>query len=398
MKITILPSKLQGTISAIPSKSQAHRLLICAAFSSTPLDLICLSTNEDIEATVQCLNAIGARITRTETGYYIIPIQNTPKKADLYCRESGSTLRFMLPIIAALGIDGTFYMEGRLPSRPLSPLVEELCRMGCTIDRQSDSTLRCSGKLQCGEYHIDGSVSSQYITGLIFALSLLSGESTLNITGQIESAPYIDMTVQALQIFGVNSDGHTFTGYRPFTAPQQYIVEGDWSNAAFFLGAKFLGNQITINGLSVDSKQGDKVACILFQLLSDWVEVSGKDTPDLIPILAVVAAANKGAHFYNISRLRLKESDRIEAVKDMLIALGGKVITTKDSMTVYPAPFNSCVIDSKNDHRIAMAAAIASTISTGPITILGAECVKKSYPSFWDDFVQLGGYYEQHIR
>lgn len=398
MDITIFPRKLSGSLSIIPSKSQAHRLLICAAFADQPTTLICPAVNQDIEATADCLNALGANIQRTEQGYLIEPIRRLPQKAVLDCKESGSTLRFMLPIAASLGVDTTFRMAGRLPSRPMSPLWEELERKGCRLSRPTENTILCSGKLESGTYSIDGSVSSQFITGLLFALALLPGKNSLQITGKIESKPYIRMTEKALELFGVNISGYNFYGNYPFHSPGTVAVEGDWSNGAFFYCANFLGNQIVIDGLCEDSPQGDKAVQEILPQLSQCATISGEDIPDLIPILAVTAGAKYGATFENIGRLRLKESDRIETVAAMLKALGAEVDVYDDRLRVAPATYNGCVINAQKDHRIAMAAAIASTVAQGPVTILGAECVSKSYPTFWSEFTKLGGNYEQHIR
>ena len=201
MDITIQPGKLSGVLHAIPSKSQAHRYMICAAFAASSTSLICPETNRDLEATADCLRALGAEILRTESGYRITAIQHIPESATLNCRESGSTLRFLLPIVGALGVDATFQMEGRLPQRPLSPLWEEMERKGCTLSRPSENTLRCSGQLQAGQYSIDGSVSSQFITGLLFALPLIDGKTQLSVTGKLESKPYVTMTDHALKLF-----------------------------------------------------------------------------------------------------------------------------------------------------------------------------------------------------
>lgn len=398
MDITIHPRMLRGTINAIPSKSEAHRIFICAAFSDQPTSIICPETNDDMEATASCLRALGAQITRNLDGYQICPVQVLPQKATLDCGESGSTLRFMLPICAALGVETTFRLSGRLPYRPLSPLWEELERMGCQLSRPTEQTIFLRGKLHSGAFSIDGGVSSQFITGLLFAIALMTGNNTLSITGNIESKPYIDLTIQVLQTFGKKFDGMRFSDNASFHSPGEITVEGDWSNAAFFLAAKALGNDVAITGLSHKSVQGDRAADMLTKQLKDNITVCGKDIPDLIPILAVTAAARKGATFQNIGRLRLKESDRIAAVAEMLTALGAEVHVTDNEMTVFPAAFHECVIDSKNDHRIAMAAAIASTVASGPVTILNAQCVKKSYPQFWSEFTRLGGYYEQYIR
>lgn len=398
MDITIYPRKLHGTVAAIPSKSQAHRILICAAFSDYPTKMICPTTNQDIEATADCLRSLGADIQRTGDGYSISPIKRIPKNALLNCNESGSTLRFMLPICASLGIDTTFKMSGRLPSRPLSPLWEELERMGCQLSRPTERTIHCQGKLHSGTYTIDGSVSSQFITGLMFALALLPGNNSLSISGNVESKPYIDMTKQVLSLFGMEFDESQFISHSGLRSPDEITVEGDWSNAAFFLAAKALGNDIKVTGLSADSMQGDRAVLPLTNALSENITVCGRDIPDLIPILAVTAGAKKGAAFEQIGRLRFKESDRVAAVAEMLSNLGAQVHVASDRMTVSPALYQGCIIDSKNDHRIAMAAAIASTVANGPITIMNAQCVSKSYPNFWEEFKRLGGYYEQYIR
>ena len=395
MDITITPGKLRGKIRAIPSKSQAHRLLICAAFADAPTNILCPETNEDIAATADCLNALGATVTRSAEGYHVHPMSSVPEKAVLNCRESGSTLRFLLPVAGALGVDTTFLLSGRLPKRPLSPLWEEMIRMGCRLERPTENTVRCTGKLLPGEYSIAGNISSQYITGLLFALPLIPGNSTLQITGQLESAPYVEMTRRALACFGVSDE---LTGHFPFHSPKTVEVEGDWSNGAFFLAAEALGNDVTVEGLQSSSPQGDRAVSQLLPKLEDSCTISAKDIPDLVPILAVVAGAKKGAVFTQIRRLRLKESDRVATVAAMLESLGAKVSVTEDSLCVYPALYHSCTVDSAGDHRIAMAAAVAATVADGPVTILGAECVSKSYPSFWEEYRKLGGKYEQYIR
>ncbi|MBP3674331.1 MAG: 3-phosphoshikimate 1-carboxyvinyltransferase [Oscillospiraceae bacterium] len=388
MDITIQPRKLRGPITAIPSKSQAHRLLICAAFADRETELICPDTNRDIEATADCLNALGASIKRTENGYVARPIDHVPNFAILNCCESGSTLRFMLPIAGALGVDTIFQMEGRLPQRPLSPLWEEMERMGCTITRPTPDTIRCQGRLRRGNYSIDGGVSSQFITGLLFALSLIPGESHLEITGKIESKPYIDMTKKAMELFGAPA----------YRSPGKITVEGDWSNGAFFLAARALGNAVEITNLNPGSPQGDRACAELLPAMERTVSIDASDIPDLVPILAITAGAKIGAEFQNIQRLRLKESDRVASVIDMITALGGKAEATEDTLTVYGTGYTGGTVDAKNDHRIAMAAAIAATVCTEPVTILGAEAVQKSYPKFWDEYRRLGGNYEQYLR
>ena len=386
MDITVYPSPLHGSVAAIPSKSQAHRMLICAAFADKPITLVCPRTNKDIEATANCLRALGAEITYDQTAYAITPVSTVPESAELPCAESGSTLRFLLPVAGALGVNAIFKLEGRLPQRPLSPLWEEMERMGCTLTRLEDGSVTCTGKLKSGSYRMDGGVSSQFISGLLLALPLIDGECSLEITGKVESVPYIELTKDVISMFN-------------HPVPQTLLVEGDWSNGAFFLAAQALGSNLEVTNLNSRSVQGDKaVAVLLPRLLAENCTVSAADIPDLIPILSIVAAARHGATFTQIERLRLKESDRVDAIISMLTALGGKAEATENTLTVYPAKLSGGTVDGYNDHRIVMSAAIASTVCEAPVTILGADAVNKSYPHFWAEFRRLGGHYEQHLR
>ncbi len=388
MDITIFPQKLSGSAAAIPSKSAAHRLLICAAFSENETKLICPETNADIEATMGCLTALGAKIEKVQDCILIAPCKKLPARATLNCCESGSTLRFLLPIVGALGVDATFLMSGRLPQRPLSPLWEEMERMGCKLCRPAENTIRCQGKLRPGNYTIDGGVSSQFITGLLLALSLMEKPSHLDITGKVESRPYIAMTKQAMALFDAPH----------YRSPGTVAVEGDWSNAAFFLAAAALGSNVAVTGLSSDSEQGDRAVVALLSRLNSHAVIDASDIPDLVPILAVAAGARQGAVFTNVQRLRLKESDRVDAVVAMLTALGGKAEATQNSLTVFPTGYRGGTVDAFGDHRIAMAAAIAATVCSTPVTVLGAEAVSKSYPRFWEEYQHLGGHYELILR
>lgn len=398
MDIIIKPTRLRGTIAAIPSKSQAHRLLICAAFADRETRLYCPDTNRDIEATADCLRALGAEITRDEGGYTVLPVQFRPATAVLPCHDSGSTLRFLLPVAGALGVDATFQLEGRLPQRPLSPLWEEMERMGCTLTRPTECTTRCQGKLNSGVYTISGGVSSQFITGLLLAFPLISGESQLEITGKLESAPYVTMTLKAMEQFGVMVQNFSVAGNQHFTSPGTVTVEGDWSNGAFFLAAKALGNNVTVTGLRADSPQGDRAAAGLLPSLEKKLIIDAADIPDLVPILAVTAACKQGAVFTNIGRLRLKESDRVASVIGMIEALGGQAQADDTTLTVYGTGLTGGTVDARNDHRIAMSAAIAATACREDVIILGAQCVEKSYPRFFEEYRKLGGRYEQYLR
>ena len=394
MDITIKPSKLSGIVNAIPSKSQAHRLLICAAFADVPTTLICPETNDDIQATAGCLNALGANIQRTDFGYYILPAKTIPAEAILDCKESGSTLRFMLPIVGALGVDATIQMSGRLPSRPLSPLWEEMQRMGCQLSRPTEDTIRCQGKLVAGDYHIHGGISSQFISGLLFGTALLKAPCRIHVIGTLESKPYVDMTQQAMQLFGVDSNNLQLSGAQTYGSPGTIAVEGDWSNSAFFLAAHRLGSAVAVTNIHADSLQGDRIIAKLLLQLEANCTIDATHIPDLVPIMAIVAAARNGAVFHGIHRLRLKESNRVNSVIQMIENLGGKAEADDNTLTVYGTGLSGGTVDSANDHRIAMSAAIASTVCTNPVTILGAQCVSKSYPAFWEEFTRLGGKYE----
>lgn len=386
MDITIHPGKLFGTLTAPPSKSIAHRVLICAAFADNSTTLLCSETNDDVEATADCLEALGAQILRTHTGYFVTPAKNIPNSVYINCKESGSTLRFLLPVIGALGVKATIKMEGRLPQRPLSPLWEEMERMGCNLFRPTANTILCAGKLRPGVYQMSGSVSSQFITGFMLAFMLMDEHSTLTIPDIPTSSPYLDITRYVGNIFG-----------KELHSPGSIHIEGDWSSAAFWLAANALGSSITVDGLNDHSVQGDKAVAFWVPKLKQNVTISAKDIPDLIPILSVVAAANNGAVFTDIERLRLKESDRVAAIVAMLTNLGGKAETTENTLTVYGTGLTGGTVSSFYDHRIAMAAAIAATVCKEQVTILGSECVKKSYPKFWDEYARLGGKHEEQL-
>ena len=407
MDITIFPQMLHGTVSAIPSKSHAHRLMLCACLADQPTHIEIPTICDDLHATIGCISGFGGEIDHIFGQAEIIaPIRNLPDSAVAPCGESGSTLRFFLPLAGALGVDTTFLLEGKLPYRPLSPLWEEMVRNGCRLSwlnrsglqaaglqppRSVTAGLHLSGQLRPGHYRIDGGVSSQFISGLLMALPLLDGESRLELMGRVESRPYVDMTLQVLRQFGVEWDHFSISGRQTYRSPGIVTVEGDWSSAAFWLAAAALGSDVCVTGLEENSVQGDRAIASLLPMLKEHITLSAADIPDLVPILAVVAAANKGAVITDVRRLRLKESDRIHAIVEMLAALGGRATADENTLTIYPASLIGGTVDACNDHRIAMAAAIASTACSRPVTILGAECVSKSYPNFWKEFTRLGG-------
>ena len=407
MDITIFPEKLHGSVNAIPSKSHAHRLMVCASLADKPTRIEIPTICDDLSATISCIAGFGGEIEHCYGQAEVItPVRDLPASAVASCGESGSTLRFFLPLAGALGVDTTFLLEGRLPYRPLSPLWEEMGRNGCRLSwlnranllsagmqpsRSVTAGLHMSGALRPGHYRIDGGVSSQFISGLLMALPVLDGESRLELIGRVESKPYVDMTLGVLSQFGVAWDDFRTAGNQKFISPGTVTVEGDWSSAAFWLAAAALGSDVAVKGLDESSLQGDKAISGLLPMLQEHITVSAADVPDLVPILAVVAAANQGAAITDVRRLRLKESDRIHAIVEMLCALGGRAFADENTLTIYPATLTGGTVDACNDHRIAMAAAIASTVCSSPVTILGAECVSKSYPSFWKEFARLGG-------
>ncbi len=415
MDITIKPVSPQGTLKAISSKSAAHRVLICAAFANGATRIRCDKTNKDIEATAKCLCSLGADIRYEAPYFYVKPIERPISGAMLECGESGSTLRFLLPIIPAIGVDASFELEGRLPQRPLSPLYEELLAHGVKISPQGSNPLTVSGQLSGEPYRIRGDVSSQFISGLLFAMTFGKKGGRLIIEGKTESAPYVDMTADALSAFGAvpqkTEDGYIIEPNSTLVAPEYVEVEGDWSNAAFPLCMGAMGDgKITVTGLSASSRQGDKA---IIELLGRFgadidikdgaytvrggrrlkaIDIDASQIPDLVPVLATVASVCDGTtKIYGASRLRLKESDRLMAVTSMLTALGADVTETDDGLIIKGVKrLSGGTTDSFNDHRIAMSAAVASVACEGAVTVKSADCVAKSYPDFWRDVKSLG--------
>ena len=400
----ISPRVLTGTVAAIPSKSEAHRALICAALADAPTEILMGPGSEDIEATIRCLTAFGAKIERTDSGLRVWPITEIPTSCDADCGESGSTLRFLLPVAGALGIDARFHMRGRLPERPIAPLDRELTHGGCELSRPERDILRITGKLCPGRYELPGDVSSQYISGLLFALPILDGASELRILGRRESESYIGMTLQALSRFGVEIEsiesGYGIPAGSRCASPGAVRIGGDWSNAAFWLCANALpGCDVQVTGLDMNSAQGDRrVADELFAMQHHEAHtLDAADIPDLAPVLAATACARgQSLRVINASRLRIKESDRIAAVTRTLNALGGAVSETEDGLIVEPGhALRGGEVDAFGDHRIAMMAAVASCACAGEVIVRGAEAVNKSYPGFWRDFERLGGCVER---
>ena len=415
MKRTIIPGARTGRVHIPASKSQAHRLLICAALGEEKTEVVCDGISADIAATAKCLRALGAAVEETEAGFLVSPIKKVPEgRCELYCGESGSTLRFLLPVVGALGAQAAFHREGRLPQRPLAPLDGVLTAHGMTLFEDGDLLL-CSGQLQAGNYEIAGNVSSQYISGLLMALPRLTGESRLTVTGTLESAAYVAMTEDALRLsdveFSKNGASYAIPGGQRFRLPARTAVEGDWSNAAFFLCMGALSKEgIRVEGLNLKSSQGDRG--VLDVLRAFGAEVSEEENavtvrrgtlrgvtidaspiPDLIPVLSVVASVAAGeTRVENAYRLRLKESDRLQSTANLLRALGGRVEEKEDGLTISGVPaLHGGSAETQNDHRLAMSAAVAACAAMGEVTVDNDACVAKSYPRFWEDYGSLKG-------
>lgn len=397
----IAPHALRGTLAAIPSKSEAHRALICAALADAPSTLVMNSSSEDIDTTIRCLSALGAQIRRENGCFQVQPIDRLPEKCEADCGESGSTLRFLLPVAGALGVDMRFHMRGRLPERPIAPLDRELLRGGCTLERPERDVLRIRGRLRSGIYVLPGDISSQYISGMLFALTLLNEPSVLNVTGKVQSADYIEMTLKILSAFKAaprrTDEGFVILGRGRFVSPKRLQIGGDWSNAAFWLCADAIdGSAVQVTGLDPDSAQGDRrIVDELVRLRSDKapIVIDAADIPDLIPTLAACACVRRQSlRVIRAERLRIKESDRLSAIARTLNALGGSVTETADGLVISGEHFlRGGETDACGDHRIAMMTAVASLGCTEEIILHGAEAVNKSYPDFWSDFAALGG-------
>ena len=412
MTRTVAPGPRAGVIQIPASKSQAHRMLICAALSREPSRLILDGFSADIEATMQCLEALGARCEETANGLSVTPVGVCPAQARLDVGESGSTLRFLLPVLGALGVQAEIRMHGRLPERPLSPLREVLEAHGMRL-QQDGTILHTDGQLIAGDYSLPGNVSSQFISGLLFALPLLGGNSTLTVTGALQSARYVSMTEQALAEAGIltKKDGQVWQigGGQRYASPAVQTVEGDWSNAAFFLCMGALSaTGVTVTGLNSTSLQADRAITEILVRFGAELTVSedavtvrrgvlhgitldAGPIPDLVPVVSCLAALCDGeTRVENAARLRLKESDRLQTTAALLSALGGSVRELPDGLIISGrGRLSGGTADACGDHRIAMSAAMAACGCEGPVTVSGSECVAKSYPAFWEDFASL---------
>ena len=408
----LLPGPRFGELTIPSSKSHAHRLLIAAALGEKPVDIRLRGLSDDILATAACLRAMGAEVHVREDGISVRPTDKTAEHGGeiiLPCGESGSTLRFLLPVLGACGIRGCFWMEGRLPLRPMDVFEDELRLHGMEIRREG-ALLHASSHLLPGEYRLPGNISSQYFSGLLFALPGLKGDSRMTAEGALESAAYIRMTEAVLLSAGIRFErrdsGWTIPGGQRFRLPGRIQTEGDWSNAAFFLCLGALSERgVTVRGLREDSLQGDRA---VLKTLRDFGArvLSGEDgvtvragerkpffldasgVPDLVPVLSVLACGAEGESVISgAARLRMKESDRIQSTLSLIRALGGSAVETEDGLRILGSGrLRGGRADSFHDHRIAMSAALAAALCAEPVEVTDPACVEKSYPAFWEDW------------
>lgn len=417
MRSTLKGSKLCGTVTAPPSKSAGHRSIICAALSDSPVTVLNCGESDDMTATIGCIKALGSTVERDGTTLFITPAKRNTESVILECNESGSTARFMLPVAAALGVKNvTLVGKGRLPQRPFDILANVLRQNG--VQCSSDTLpITVSGQLKSGIFEIPGNISSQYISGLLLALSIVEGQSEIILTTPLESAPYVDITIKELKAFGADiertEEGFVING-KTHLHGKTRTIEGDWSQAAFFLAAGAVSGTVTVNGINKNSLQGDKEIVDLLRRFGakvtetdDSVTVSpaplygitidAGHIPDLVPILSVIASKAYGTTVIkNAARLRIKESDRLKETVLRLKTFGIDTAETDDGMIIKGGSAKAASITSANDHRIVMAFSILSSTVNGTSFIDGAEAINKSYPLFFEDFKKIGGDVQCH--
>lgn len=389
MKVKILPSKTSGEVSAPPSKSFAHRYLIGSVLSRGKCVIKNIADSDDISATLSCIEQLGGSVTKDGNIVTVIPTNEKQiENAVFDCKESGSTLRFFIPVVLATGAKNcTFLGSERLLARGIKEY-EKLFENSDVTIKSDEKSIEVNGTLSAGNYEISGEVSSQYTTGMLFALSVLDGKSTLKITGNAESRAYVDMTIKVLKDFGadiaepeknffeINGKGRL--------SPGEFTVEGDWSNAAFLIALSHLLGTISVSGLNENSVQGDRFSSVAFDALDgENAEIDLKDCPDLAPILFAYAAYKNGGKFINTRRLRVKESDRANVMAEELKKFGANVKVYENSVEIEKTQLKPPIVPlcGHNDHRIVMALSVLAAVFGAEID--GAEAVNKSYPDFF---------------
>lgn len=412
--VIINPSQLDGEITAPPSKSDVHRAIICAALSKGKCRISPVALSNDIKATIRCIEALGAT-TKIENNVLTVDgvdmFKN--KTALLDCGESGSTLRFFIPVAGFGGVNATFVGSGLLPQRPIGIYLDALPKAGIECKTKGGLPLEISGTLKSGRFEIPGNVSSQFITGLLFVLPLLDGDSDIVLTSPLESTGYIDMTIYTMLKFGVEIDitdyGWHIRGNQHYL-PTDYKTDGDWSQAAFFMVAGAISGNVTVKGVNKNSAQGDKkISDILAEFGADveWrdtevavkarkmsaVTIDASQIPDLVPVLAVCATFAKGTtKIINAERLRIKESDRLKTTANFINNLGGKVTELADGLEITGVgKLAGGNAEGCNDHRIVMSACVCATGCEGAVQCTDAQSINKSYPEFFDDYNRIGG-------
>jgi 3-phosphoshikimate 1-carboxyvinyltransferase len=405
--IKIKPAQLNGKIFAPPSKSMSHRAVICAGLGSGESIVENVILSEDIKATIDGMIQLGAEIEISGDGPYstlcIRGSKGNVSEALINCRESGSTLRFLIPVGLMLAHRCSYTGSGNLSKRPLDVFYEIFKRDIIEYEtKDGQLPLRAKGNLKGGTYEMTGEVSSQFISGLLFALPLVGKESSIKIKDHLESRGYVDLTINMLEKFGISVENQ---GYREFKINKDstyknanYRVEGDYSQAAFFIVAREIGNNVDCLGLNADSLQGDKEIVDIVRKYDSGAEevtIDASQIPDLVPILAVLASLKHGVttNIINAERLRIKESDRLKAISTELGKLGAIIDEQKDGLIIKGKNVldGGAVVDSWNDHRIAMSLAVAATRCREDIILKDCMAVNKSYPDFWEDYKMLGG-------
>ncbi len=399
MNVNITPSVAKGEISAPPSKSVAHRLLICAALAEGESIIENIGTNDDVLATVECLKALGAKIELSDGKAIVSGISCVDRngKKTFFCNESGSTLRFMIPLGLVFSGECEFTGKGRLMERPQDVYKDLFQSKGCYF-RIKDNVLYTGGELKNGVFELPGDVSSQFLTGLMLALPLLDGDSEIVLTRKLQSAPYVDITLGVLREFGIVIEktevGFFVKGNQKYKC-RHLVTEGDWSNAAFLDAFNLANGEVIVNGIDTDSVQGDKIYKEFYSELSAGTpEIDISQCPDLGPVLMVCALLKNGATLKGTKRLKIKESDRAQAMALELLKFGVKVEVGDDYVVIpHTTPHKPCCdVDCHNDHRIAMSLAVLCSVTGGVLS--GAQCVNKSYPDFFKDIKNLGIQYK----
>lgn len=389
MKVKILPSKTSGEVSAPPSKSFAHRYLIGSVLSRGKCVIKNIADSDDISATLSCIEQLGGSVTKDGNIVTVIPTNEKQiENAVFDCKESGSTLRFFIPVVLATGAKNcTFLGSERLLARGIKEY-EKLFENSDVTIKSDEKSIEINGTLSAGNYEISGEVSSQYTTGMLFALSRLTGKSTLKITGKAESRAYVDMTIKVLKDFGADiaeTEKNFFEiNGKGRLSPGEFTVEGDWSNAAFLIALSRLVGTISVSGLNENSVQGDRFSSVAFDALDgENVEIDLKDCPDLAPILFAYAAYKNGGKFTNTRRLRVKESDRANVMAEELKKFGANVKVYENSVEIEKTQLKPPIVPlcGHNDHRIVMALSVLAAVFGAEID--GAEAVNKSYPDFF---------------